>query len=199
MREHSISLVSGLAGVVVATVAQYFINYHFIEQPKIELENKKAALEAQKQALSLAPLVDSNCSSTRIDPWAWRIDCHSTNKGQYPATISIQKTTIHLSSDQNETLYSEGQGFSTDFPNNKKMFMGPPGTPGGDLHFNLRFDKSAYPSGITRNDIIARVMFTYRAPDSAVQFVTAQFPEVQGILNDFSTNSALVFTTLPEK
>ena len=200
IREHSISLVSGLAGVIVASVAQYFINYHFIERPKIVLENKKAALEAQKQALSLAPLVDSSCSSTRLDLWSWRVDCQSTNKGKYPAVISIEKTTVHLSTDPNETLYQEGNGgFNVDYPNDKKTFMGTPDTPGGYLHFNLRFDKNKYPSGMNRNDIIARVRFTYKAPDSAVRFVTDQFPEVRGMLNDFSTNASSVFTALSEK
>lgn len=192
MKEHSISFISGLAGVIVAAIVQYFISYHFIEQPKIELEKKQVAIEAQKQILLLIPVIESSCSSMRLDPWIWRVNCHSTNKGQYPAIVTIDKPTINIATDPIGFPYDAGGGFTADFPNNKNKFMATAGTPGGDLYFNLRFDKGRYPSGITRTDIVAQIKFSYKSLDSAVRFVNERFPEAHEMLTDFSSNSAVV-------
>lgn len=199
MKEHSISFISGLAGVIVATIAQYFINYHFIEQPKIELEKKKVALEAQRQVLSLVPQIESSCGSTRLDTWTWRIDCHSTNKGQYPVIVAIEKTIILIATDHFGIPYDAGSGFKAVFPNNKNMFMATAGTSGGDLYFYLQFDKGVHPFGIVRTDIVAQVEFSYKSDDSAIRFVNESFPDVHEMLTKFSSKGAFVRATPVEK
>jgi hypothetical protein len=194
MKELIFSTLSGFVGALVAV----FASYYYIEQPKIELEQKKVALEAQRQTLLLVPQIESSCSSTRLDLWKWRIDCHSTNKGQYPAIVAIHNTTIQFVPDQTGFAYDAGSGFKTDYPNNKNMFLATANAQGGDLYFYLLFDKVKYPTGVARTDIVARVEFSYKSPDSVVRFVNEKFPEVSKILMDLSNNGAFVDATSGE-
>ena len=199
MKDCSTSLISGLLGVIIGIIAQYFINYQLIELPKIELEQKKVDLEAQRQALSLIPQIESACSSVRINPWTWRIDCRSANKGHYPAIVSINTTAIHFTADEAGFPLDAESGYHVDFPNSNNQFIAIAGSLSGSQYFHLRFDKAVYPNGINRTDIGARVVFTYKTLDSAVHFMSEKFPEVYGMLKEFSSNGAVVIATPAEK
>ncbi len=194
-----ISFLSGLVGVIIGTLAQYVISYHFIEKPKIQLENQKVAIEAQRQVLSQVPMIESQCENTRIDNWTWQVICKSKNKGLYPVMVGISNVSMHLAFDQKAKLYEGGNGFAVDYPNQKKSFMATANTPGGDLQFFMRFDKKHYPSRIDGNQVVVRVSFSYKTIESVANYISKNFPEAKDMLNDLSNTGSVVFSQLKNK
>ncbi|MGY2278873.1 hypothetical protein ACW9H0_14710 [Pseudomonas monsensis] len=45
MKEHSVSIVSGLAGVIIGALLQFAITYQLVEKPKIAIEEKRQPLK----------------------------------------------------------------------------------------------------------------------------------------------------------
>lgn len=197
--KHS-SIIPAIAGVVVGSLltiaAQYYITYQRIELPKIELEAKKAAIEAHKQALALTPSVSTSCNAKLLDGWTWKVMCTTKNSGSYHADVQVNDVRLTLDTDTKEELYESGRGFSVEYPNNKKSFRSAPGTE-GNLWFYINFDKNIYKSPVQRNDIVAKVSFEYMTIESAQKYMVAQFPELKEIVGETSRRRSGIFIGLP--
>ncbi|MGF6666413.1 hypothetical protein [Pseudomonas monsensis] len=74
MKEHSVSIVSGLAGVIIGALLQFAITYQLVEKPKIAIEEKKTAIEVQRIISNLSTNVDTKCTSEKNDTWTWHIN-----------------------------------------------------------------------------------------------------------------------------
>jgi hypothetical protein len=196
MKEFGIALTGGFTAALIGVAAQYFIAYKLIEEPKIEIEKRKVAIEAQKQSASLIPIFSNECSATAIDAWTWRLQCSNKSSGQYSAWVSISGVDLVPSANREAVVYSEQSGFTISFPEDKKQYVAFPSSSGYlDLYVNL--DRKRIPNGIARNDLVARVAFKYSTTDSAKKPYTSAFPEMQEAVEEMTTRYVRVYTPLP--
>jgi hypothetical protein len=208
------TVIASFLGVLIGTVTtigtQYWITFKGIEQPKIELEMKKvelesrkaeidlkkSAIEAHKQASALTPNVSVTCNAENIDAWTWKVACNSKNNGVYHSDITLNSAQISLANDISEKLYTSGQGFDIEYPNNKQSFRATPGA-SGDLWFYVKFKKSLYKSGLYSANMIARIDFKFTTIVSATTYFLAQFPELKDAISQIGNGGYTIMTALP--
>lgn len=184
-------LISGLIASVVTVVVTYEITFKRIEQPKLILENKKVAIEANKQILLLIPNVMTKCRAQSIDRFTLKIACNNKNLGQYHVGVKINdKIQLANKNDISEKRYNGG--FDISFPDEKNSYILPPNSE-GDLWFYIKFNKKKYPNGLVFDDTISLVDFDYLTYESARSFITQQFPETQSMALNLSKRSEKIF------
>jgi hypothetical protein len=191
-----IALSGVIAGAFLTLLGSYFVTYQLIEKPKIDLEIRKTAIEALKQAQALTPSVDHSCEPVIIDNWTWKLTCTTRNTGKFTAEISISEVVVALISEPGEPEYKEGQGFSVAFPNKKRSFWAPPDST-GQLRAYITFDKQRYPEGVGRSDMEARVRFAHKTVDAAQDFMFAQFPTTENLIRSTANGGTSLLIRLP--
>lgn len=192
-----LALIGVLAGSLLTLAGLYFVTYELIERPKIELEQKKAEIEAVKQAQSLTPNVTHTCDPTPIDAWSWKLSCRTHNAGQFTTEISISEILVSVLSDPKEPQYTEGQGFTVTYPNNKKLYWLPPASD-GLLRAYIQFDKTRYPNGIQRTDLEARVGFTHKTVKPVQDFILNKFPSLTELVESTASGGISMRAQLPK-
>lgn len=190
------SLVSVLIGSAATIGAQHWITYQEIERPKMELEIKKVAIEAHKQASSLRPNIDVSCSAESIDEWTWKVDCSTKNSGAYHADVTLTGAELSLSTDTKECLYKSGNGFTVEFPNKKQTYRTAPGTTTNAWMY-IKFDQAKYKEGMRREDLVARVVFKYNTISSAQAYFLKLFPDLADSIKDAANDGCIMHVDLP--
>lgn len=185
-----------ILGGALTIAAQYLITYQGIERPKIELETKRANIEAHKHVLALSPSTSSSCHATNIDNWSWKISCTTKNAGQYPVDVTLSDIQVTLSSDTTEKRYRAESGFTINYPNDKKTYRSQPGTE-GQLWAYVNFDKTRYADGIKRTDLLGIANIESATISSVQEYVAKQFPELKRLVADTSTSGANIYISLP--
>jgi hypothetical protein len=181
------AIVSGIAAALVGLIGNYWITLKQVEEPKILLEEKKTLLEAHRQILSLAPRVETSCSSSRWSNAEWRIECSSKNVGVYPTMVRIEEVTLQRKSDPTRKHYQPGEGFTIYHPNEKKSFLNPAGTPAGVLEIFLMFPAKTYENAALFNDYQVNVQFRYSPVESATSKLAETFPDQANLVKDVAT------------
>lgn len=184
-------LISGLIASVVTVFVTYEITFKRIEEPKLILEKKKIAIEANKQILLLIPNVMTKCRAQSIDRFTLRIACNNKNLGQYHVKVKINnKIQLANKNDVSEKRY--GGGFDISFPAEKNSYILSPNSE-SDLWFYIKFNKNKYPDGLVFDDTISLVDLDYSTYESAQSFITQQFPETQSMVLNVSKRSETIF------
>lgn len=176
MKEHSVSMVSGLAGVIIGATIQFGVNYQLIEKPKLKIEQQKTAIEIQKTIASLSTSIETSCSNNKIDDWTWHVECYATNKGALPASAKIENISIFSRSDQKRTLYRKDDIFTVIYPQENYDPTLNPGSR-GYFDFHIKFSDKKYKDGIKDSTAGVNVLFEFEASRTAQQYLINNFPE----------------------
>lgn len=174
--------------------AQYFINYKSIEKPRIELEQKKAALEANKYALSVMPNVEVDCNSNVVSDKVISVNCKAKNNGAYP--INIRFTEI-IPRNINHRLLAPiepSKWFNSVFTDdNNESRAYPNGQTSVD--FFIVISEKNKPDGISSNHVAFSVKYEITTIPEATKLISDQFPETKNLIESLkSTKSQVIFS-----
>lgn len=194
MKEHSISIVSGLAGVIIGALLQFAITYQLVEKPKIAIEEKKTAIEVQRIISNLSTNVDTKCTSEKNDTWTWHINCFLTNKGTFPVKLKIEEVSLYLVSDHKRLPLKKGENFSFIFPKDDYNPTLNPGA-GGYMDYYLTFKREKYPDGIQEVPTGVNTLFEFETSLAAQKFLSDNFPDATDFISEYS-KARLNFMTL---
>ncbi|WP_262136290.1 hypothetical protein [Pseudomonas sp. Marseille-Q5117] len=197
MKDHTISMVSGLAGVIIGAILQFAITYHLVEKPKIAIEEKKTAIEVQKIISSLSANIETECSSEKGDNWTWHINCQAINKGTFPVNVRIKDASIYLVSDQKRVPLKQGQNFSISFPKeNYKPILNAGSR--GYLDYYIILNKQDYPDGVKQASTGANTVFEFETSPAAQRFLIKNFPDAAAFIEEYSKSGVNFMTLLTD-
>ncbi|MDF3195366.1 hypothetical protein [Pseudomonas sp. 1928-m] len=197
MKEYSVSMVSGLAGVIIGATIQFGINYQLIEKPKLRIEQQKTAIEVQKAISSLSTNLETSCSNTKLDNWTWHVECYVTNRGALPASAKIEEISIFALSDKKRTLYKQDDIFSVVSPEENYSPILNPGSR-SYFDFHIKFSDEKYKDGIKDSTAGVNVLFEFETSQTAQQYLINSFPESESEIEYFSKSKLNFMTRLTE-
>jgi hypothetical protein len=178
MKEIYSALIGVLVGSIITVSAQYFISYGMIEKPRIELEQRKVFLEAQRQLSSLMPNIDKECSTIKISKYNHHFVCEYENHGQHLADIKIDE--IEVSSILTIKKFILNKDFKVVYkPENKNKFRSFPGSK-SILEFDIILNKTSIPNRYINASLLAVVSSRFQASDAELKILIEKFPELEG-------------------
>ncbi|MGM9515959.1 hypothetical protein ACS5PK_17045 [Roseateles sp. DB2] len=186
IKEIMVALLGGLTASAIGAYVQYAITLRQVEMPKLALESRKAQLDAHRQILALSPNMNTQCSASRWNDWAWRIQCDTKSSGMYPAWVHLKSVMLMEAFDARRQSFKEGEGFDIYYPQGKKEFLATPGSD-GYLEFFVTFRKQAYPKGIVVDGLAVQPTFVYSVVESAKNALALTFPEQSTLISEVAT------------
>jgi hypothetical protein len=177
MKEIYSALIGVLAGSIITVSAQYFISYRLIEKPRIDLEQKKVFLEAQRQLSSLMPNIDKKCSTRKISKYTHSFFCIYENHGQHLAEVKIDK--IEIASSSSIKKFILGKDFKVLYkPKNQNKFPSFPGSK-AFLAFDVTLDSNSIPDGYRTPSLLVAVISRFQASDTELKLLIERFSELK--------------------
>lgn len=189
-------VIGGLIAAASGAAAQYLISYKLIEAPRLEIENKRLALEATNQMQRLIPVVESECSAVITTKWQYRIVCNFKNRSSNPIWISLSDISVISKNEPKEIKYPESSGYKVEYPNNRRRYLSFPESD-GYIDAYLTFDQRDSPNGLNTDKIVALASYEASTHPGATETLVSEFSELKDYAEQITTASRGIVFNLP--
>jgi hypothetical protein len=182
MKELYSALIGVLVGSIITVSAQYFISYQLVEKPRIDLEQRKVFLEAQRQLSSFMPNIYEECSTAKVSKYIHRFSCKYENHGQHLADVKIDD--IEITSSSSIRKFIPDKDFKVFYqPKNKNRFRSFPGRK-AVLNFNIILDSNSVPDGYVTPSLLVVVSSRFQANNAELKLLIEKFPELKNVAQE---------------
>lgn len=177
-----IALLSGFTGAALSLVGQYFINYQYIERPKIILEQTKQEVEVFKSVQSIQPRGSLSCFVGKIKSTRVLVTCDFKNEGSYDVTVEIKDFAIY---DAKKYMYYKNNEDKAKLDNDFERGSALPGY-GIRFFFYVTISEKALES--IRNAHWYRLSYNYslQTNNSVVAHLTKIMPRLSDLISSIS-------------
>lgn len=179
MKEIYSALIGVLIGSIITVSAQYFISYRMIEKPRIDLEQRKVLLEAQRQLSSFMPNVNTECTAIKASKYTHKFFCRYKNNGQHLAMVTIEDIAINLRS--SGIKFIRDKDYKVLYrPKNKNKFLSFPGSK-SFIEFDISLKNTSIPDGYMTSYLSVEVGSNFQSSDAELNLLIENFPELKTI------------------
>jgi len=168
--------IATLVGIVIGallTGGTFLASYFAIERPKVQLEEKRVAIEAYKQLVQLQPNIDFDCNPRILNLETIDFICSAKNVGSFGASYVV--SLVELRSFSNENDERPGDNWYSIDKSDERSYV-PTGSE-SSVRFVVRIDRTKMPRETDIDRLAADVHLSAESDAEVYELLTQKFPE----------------------
>lgn len=180
---HLTNVVIAVITVMGSVLGSYWVTYQQIEKPKIAMETQKNDIAGLQIVQDMRPSAEVRCGAVELNPLrSWRISCSVKNTGKYLSSFSLDAITAGLITDKRQRDFSpQDGGFEWIRPLSDGVVSLKPGDT-SEFSGVIEFDNKKYVNGVNGEEVVVRVLVSYRVSSLIVDHMKLIFPDFMDLI-----------------